>query len=70
MQEKQSVLTPLLHALTPGLKPKVGVVVVFVIVVVFVVVAAAVIVVVATAVVVVVGLTKVHAREADSVAFV
>ena len=69
MQEKQSVLTPLLHALTPGLKPKVGVVVVFVIVVV-VVVAAAVIVVVATAVVVVVGLTKVHAREADSVAFV
>ena len=61
MQEKQSVLTPLLHALTPGLKPKVGVVVVFVIVVVFVVVAAAVIVVVATAVVVVVGLTKVHA---------
>ena len=70
MQEKQSVLTPLLHALTPGLKPKVGVVVVFVIVVVVVVVAAAVIVVVATAVVVVVGLTKVHAREADSVAFV
>ena len=73
MQEKQSVLTPLLHALTPGLKPKVGVVVVFVIVVVvvvFVVVAAAVIVVVATDVVVVVGLTKVHAREADSVAFV
>ena len=72
MQEKQSVLTPLLHALTPGLKPKVGfvVVLVIVVVVVFVVVAAAVIVVVATAVVVVVGLTKVHAREADSVAFV
>ena len=66
------MLTPLLHALTPGLKPKVGfvVVLVIVVVVVFVVVAAAVIVVVATAVVVVVGLTKVHAREADSVAFV
>ena len=80
MQEKQPVLTPMLHALTPGLKPKVGFVVVLVIVVVvvfvvvaaavIVVVAAAVIVVVATAVVVVVGLTKVHAREADSVAFV
>ena len=51
-------------------KSVVVVVFVIVVVVVFVVVAAAVIVVVATAVVVVVGLTKVHAREADSVAFV